>query len=55
MVGVSRKSFLGIPEENNDIKDALTLAVSYPLIQKNVDYLRVHNVKLHRQLINSAI
>ena len=55
MVGVSRKSFLGIPEENNDMKDALTLAVSYPLIQKNVDYLRVHNVKLHRQLINSAI
>ena len=55
MVGVSRKSFLGVNEPNNDLKDSLTLAVSYPLIQKNIDYLRVHNIKLHRQLLNSAI
>lgn len=55
MVGVSRKSFLGIPDSNNDLKDSLTLAVSYPLIQKKVDYLRVHNVKLHRQLLDSVI
>lgn len=53
MVGLSRKNFLG--GDNNDEKDALTLALSYPLIQKGVDYLRVHNVKLHRQLLNSAI
>ena len=52
MVGVSRKSLLGIKEDNNELKDTLTLAVSYPLIQKGVDYLRVHNVKLHRQLID---
>lgn len=56
MVGVSRKSFLGVPNlQDNDLKDSLTLAVSYPLIQKKVDYLRVHNVKLHRQLLNSVI
>lgn len=50
MVGVSRKSFLSIPDESNDTKDALTLAVSYPLVQKGVDYLRVHNVKLHKYI-----
>ncbi len=55
MLGISRKSFLNAQEENNDLKDSLTLAVSYPLMQKGVDYLRVHNVKLHRQLLDSAI
>ena len=53
MVGVSRKSLLDIKEDNNDLKDSLTLAISYPLIQKGVDYLRVHNVSLHKSLINS--
>lgn len=52
MIGVSRKSLLGIKEDNNELKDALTLAVSYPLIQKGVDYLRVHNVSLHKKLLN---
>ena len=52
MVGVSRKSLLGVKDDNNNLKDALTLAVSYPLIQKHVDYLRVHNVKLHKTLLN---
>ncbi len=50
MLGISRKSLLG--ECDNELKDVLTLALSYPLIQKGVDYLRVHNVKLHRQLLN---
>lgn len=54
MVGVSRKSLLGIQEEDNDLKDALTLALSYPLIQKGVEFLRVHNVKLHKQLLDSV-
>lgn len=53
MVGVSRKSLLGIKEDDNNLKDSLTLALNYPLIQKGVDYLRVHNVKLHKQLLNS--
>lgn len=53
MIGLSRKSFLGINDDNNDIKDALSLAYSFPLIKKKVDYIRVHNVKLHKALINS--
>ena len=52
MVGISRKSFLG--EADINTKDALTLAVSYSLIKKKVDFLRVHNVNLHRQLINQV-
>lgn len=55
MVGVSRKSLLGIKNNNNKLKDALTLAISYPLIQKGIDYLRVHNVKLHKQLLDLTI
>ena len=55
MVGVSRKSLLGITSDDNDLKDSLSLAISYPLIQKGVNYLRVHNVKLHKQLLNSVI
>ena len=53
MAGISRKSLLGIKEDNNELKDSLTLALSYPLIQKRIDYLRVHNVKLHKTLLNS--
>ncbi len=55
MVGLSRKSLLGVIENNNDLKDTLSLALSYPLILKGVDYLRVHNVKLHKQLLNLTI
>lgn len=53
MYGVSRKSLLGVKENDNELKDALTLGVSYPLVQKGVDYLRVHNVKLHKAFLNS--
>ena len=52
MIGVSRKSLLGIKEDDNELKDTLTLSISYPLIQKGVDFLRVHNVKLHKTLLN---
>ena len=56
MVGVSRKSVLGIANnDENELKDVLSTAIAYPLIQKGVDYLRVHNVKYHRQLLNSVI
>ncbi len=55
MVGVSRKSLLGIDNDDNMTKDALTAAISYPLITKGVDYLRVHNVKLHKQLLGLAV
>jgi len=56
MIGISRKSFLGFADmDDNNLKDALTLAVSYPLIKSNIDYLRVHNVKFHKQLLDSVI
>lgn len=55
MVGVSRKSFICSTGMDFLTKDALTLAVSYPLIKKNVDFLRVHNVKLHKQLLDTLI
>ncbi len=52
MAGISRKRLLGINEENNELKDTFTLAYSYPLIQDGLDYLRVHNVKLHKTFLN---
>ena len=52
MVGVSRKSLLGVQADDNALKDALSASISYPLMKKGVDYLRVHNVKLHKSLLN---
>ena len=51
MVGLSRKSLLGIKEHDNGLKDSLSAALSFTLINK-IDYLRVHNVKLHKALLN---
>lgn len=53
MIGISRKRILGVPTSETSLKDALTLAYSYPLIEKKVDFLRVHNVKMHKTFINS--
>ena len=53
MVGLSRKRFLGVNDGNNELKDSLSLALSYPLIYSGVDYLRVHNVKLFKTLLNT--
>lgn len=53
MIGISRKRILGVPTSEISLKDALTLAYSYPLIEKKVDFLRVHNVKMHKTFINS--
>ena len=52
MVGVSRKSLLGVQVDDNALKDSLSASISYPLMKKGVDYLRVHNVKLHKSLLN---
>lgn len=52
MVGLSRKSLLNMQEKDNIIKDIYTLALNTLLIDKKVDYIRVHNVKLHRDLID---
>ena len=55
MVGISRKSLLGIEEKDNELKDIMTLALNSRLIEKSVDYLRVHNIKLHREFLNKTI
>jgi dihydropteroate synthase len=53
-IGHSRKSFLGLPKDaTNAMRDEATLAVSKKLIEYGVDYLRVHNVKAHRALLDS--
>lgn len=53
MLGTSRKSFLGITNDDNELKDALTLGYNALAINAQIDYLRVHNVKLHREFLNS--
>ena len=49
MVGISRKSFLKL--DDNLEKDIYSTAFSALLIEKKVDYLRVHNVKMHKKLL----
>lgn len=51
MLGISRKSLLNLPDKSNEIKDIYTVALNTLLVQKQVDYIRVHNVKLHKQLL----
>lgn len=52
MLGVSRKSFLGMQDATNDEKDIYTIAFNSTLLDKNINFLRVHNVKLHKNLFN---
>jgi dihydropteroate synthase len=52
MIGLSRKSLLGIPDADNTQKDIYTLALNSLLINNNIDYIRVHNVKLHKNIID---
>ena len=52
MLGTSRKSFLGMKEKDNEYKDVFTVAMNALALERGVDYLRVHNVKLHRELLN---
>ena len=53
MVGISRKSFL--QAETLEQKDILTLALNSSLIDKGVNFLRVHNVKLHKDLFDLKV
>ena len=53
MLGISRKSFLGVEGNDNDLKDALSLGFGTIAIQNGVDWLRVHNVKLHRKFLDT--
>lgn len=50
MLGISRKSFLNL--DNNEEKDVYTTVFNALATERNVDFLRVHNVKMHKTLID---
>jgi len=51
MLGISRKSFLGLEDSSNEEKDIFTVALNTLAIERKVDYIRVHNVKMHKKLV----
>ena len=51
MLGISRKSLLDMPDADNFTKDIYTTALNAVAIEINVDYIRVHNVEMHKKLI----
>lgn len=51
LIGLSRKSLLNMPDSSNQEKDIYTLAINSLLINENIDYIRVHNVKMHKKLL----
>lgn len=51
LLGVSRKSLLGMQNEDNLTKDIFTVALNTLAVEKNVNIIRVHNVKLHKKLL----
>ena len=51
MLGISRKSLLNMTEADNLTKDIYTVALNTLAVNKKVDYIRVHNVKLHKSLL----
>lgn len=55
MLGVSRKSLLNMQEKDNLTKDIFTVALNTLAVERKVDYIRVHNVKLHRELLDLNI
>lgn len=50
MLGISRKSFLNL-DDNNE-RDIYTTVFNALAIERHVDYIRVHNVKMHKTLID---
>jgi len=52
MLGISRKSMLQLPNSDNQEKDIYTLALNTIAIEHEIDYIRVHNVKIHSRLID---
>lgn len=55
MIGISRKSLLNMTDAKNEDKDLYTLALNSLLINDNIDYIRVHNVKIHKNLQNILV
>lgn len=49
LIGLSRKSLLDMPNASNEEKDLYTLALNSRLMQDNIDIIRVHNVKIHKE------
>ena len=52
LIGLSRKSLLGMPDATNQEKDMYSLALDSILMKEKVDYIRVHNVKIHKTFQN---
>jgi len=52
MIGLSRKSLLNMQDASNLEKDIYTTALNTLMIESGVDYIRVHNVEMHKKLIN---
>src|SRR5574344_95586 len=52
MIGISRKSLLNLQNSDNTEKDLYTLALNTIAIEHNIDFIRVHNVKIHKCLID---
>lgn len=52
MLGISRKSLLNMPQADNFTKDIYTTALNTLAIEKKVNYIRIHNVKMHKTLIS---
>lgn len=52
LLGLSRKSLLNMKEADNYTKDIFTAALNTIAVENGVDIIRVHNVKMHRQLLN---
>lgn len=52
LLGISRKSLLDMKEASNEEKDIYTLALNALALEKRVDIIRVHNVKMHKKLID---
>lgn len=52
MLGISRKSLFNMVGISNEMKDILTLALNSLVIYKRVNFIRVHNVKLHKNYFN---
>lgn len=52
LIGHSRKSFFScITDLNSNERDNITIAASSYLVSQSTDYLRVHNIKAHRDMI----
>lgn len=51
MTGISRKSTLGLQNASNEEKDIFTLSLNTLAVNQKVDYLRVHNVRIHKQML----